>query len=58
MMQFQADAMAIIDEIYMLVLDESTIPDLASLALMGLQGASDEHYDLKLVACWTQLTKH
>ena len=47
MTQYQADAMKIIDEIYMSVLDELTIPDLASLALMGLQDASDEQLRLK-----------
>ena len=47
MTQYQADAMKIIDEIYMSVLDESTIPDLASLALMRLQDASDEQLRLE-----------
>ena len=47
MTQYQADAMKIIDEIYMSVLDELTIPALASLALMGLQDASDEQLQLK-----------
>ena len=47
MTQYQADDMKIIDEIYMSVLDELTIPDLASLALMGLQDASDEQLRLE-----------
>ena len=47
MTQYQADTMKIIDEIYMSVLNESTTPDLASLALMGLQDDSDEQWQLK-----------
>ena len=42
MTQYQAKAMTIIDEIYMSVLDESDVPELTSIALVGLQAASDE----------------
>ena len=48
MTQYKADARKIIDEIYMSVLGESTTPDLASLALMGLQDASDEQLRSRL----------
>ena len=45
--QFQADAMKILDEIYMTVLDEATVPELPSLTLLGLQHARDEQLRLE-----------
>ena len=42
MTQYQAEDMAIFDEIYVLILDKSDVPELTSIGLVGLQAPSDE----------------
>jgi len=43
MNRYAEQVLLIVDEIYMTILDESLVPDLATLSLVGLNQASDEY---------------
>jgi len=47
MNRYAEQVLLIVDEIYMTILDESLVPDLATLSLVGLNQASDEYLRTK-----------